>query len=73
MAIIIALLMEAEIPTGLYMLRRISKPQLNREFPEISYNRFVLSNVLRILMGYLFLVNVIIIPYPSGRGVGDLL
>lgn len=61
MAIIIALLMEAEIPTGLYMLRRISKPQLNREFPEISYNRFVLSNVLRILMGYLFLVNVIII------------
>ena len=61
MAIIIALLMEAEIPTGLYLLRRISKAHLKREFPEISYNRFVLSNVLRILMGYLFLVNVVII------------
>ena len=61
MAIIIALLMEAEIPTGLYLLRRISKPYLKRVFPEISYSRFVLSNVLRILMGYLFLVNVVII------------
>ena len=33
LSIFIALLMEEEIPTGLYLLRRFSKPHLKREFP----------------------------------------
>ena len=55
------IIVEEEIPTGLYLLRRISQPYLHSKFPEISYSRFVWSNVLRISMGYLFLVNVLVI------------
>ncbi|KAL7533329.1 hypothetical protein ACHAXR_009453 [Thalassiosira sp. AJA248-18] len=61
LSILIALLMEEEIPTGLYLLRRISKPYLESKFPTVSYPRFVLSSFLRITMGYVFLVNVVII------------
>ena len=60
-AILIALLMEEEIPTGLYLLRRIPKQYLKSKCPEISYPRFVGSSLLRISMGYLFLVNVVIV------------
>jgi len=60
-SILIALLMEEEIPTGLYLLRRISQPYLKSKFPEISYSKFVLSSVMRITMGYLFLVNVLLV------------
>jgi len=61
LAILIALLMEEEIPTGLYLLRRISKPHLKSKFPEIKYWKFVCSSTLRIAMGYLFLGNVLVI------------
>ena len=57
----IALLMEEEIPTGLYLLRRISKPYLESKFPEVQYPRFVMSSILRITIGYLFLINVILV------------
>ena len=57
----IALLMEEEIPTGLYLLRRISKPYLESKFPEVQYPRFVMSSILRITIGYLFLLNVILV------------
>ena len=53
--------MEEEIPTGLYLLRRISKPYLKSKCPDVSYAKFVSSSVLRISMGYLFLVNVIVV------------
>ncbi|KAL7533728.1 hypothetical protein ACHAXR_006358 [Thalassiosira sp. AJA248-18] len=61
LSILIALLMEEEIPTGLYLLRRISQPYLKSKFPNVSYPKFVMSSVLRITMGYLFLVNVVIV------------
>ena len=61
MAIIVALIMEEEIPTGLYLLRRIPKAYLKREFPNISYSMFVGSCLMRITMGYLFLFNVMMI------------
>ncbi|KAL7549657.1 hypothetical protein ACHAWF_012923 [Thalassiosira exigua] len=60
-SILIALLMEEEIPTGLHLLRTVTKPAFERKFPTKSYFRFVLSNILRILLGYLFLVNVFVI------------
>lgn len=52
---------QPEIPTGLYLLRRISQPYLKSKFPNVSYPKFVMSSVLRITMGYLFLVNVLIV------------
>ena len=50
-----ALLMEEEIPTGIYLLRRISKHSLVAA--EINYKKFVVSSIVRILLGYTFLVN----------------
>jgi hypothetical protein len=60
-SIFIALLMEEEIPTGLYLLRRIPKQYFESKFPELKYYKFVWSCMLRIFMGYLFLVNVLLI------------
>ena len=60
-SIFIALLMEEEIPTALYLLRRIPKQYFNAKFPELKYSKFVFSCVLRIVSGYLFLLNVLLI------------
>mmetsp|Transcript_19848 Transcript_19848/g.33804 ORF Transcript_19848/g.33804 Transcript_19848/m.33804 type:complete len:668 (-) Transcript_19848:2283-4286(-) len=60
-SVFIALLMEEEIPTALYLLRRIPKQYFNSKFPELNYNKFVCSMLLRILSGYLFLLNVLLI------------
>ena len=49
-----------EIPTGLYLLRRISQPYLKSKIPEASYGRFVLSSIIRITIGYMFLINVLL-------------
>jgi len=59
--IVIALLMEEEIPTALFLLKRISKPILQSHFPKICYWKFVVSSILRFSMGYLFLTNVVLI------------
>eukprot|EP00984_Skeletonema_dohrnii_P027544 scaffold17096_cov84-Skeletonema_dohrnii-CCMP3373.AAC.3 len=59
--ILIALLMEEEIPTALFLLKRISKPILHSKFPELCYWKFVGSCILRFSMGYLFLANVVVI------------
>jgi hypothetical protein len=60
-SIFIALLMEEEIPTALYLLRRIPKKYFNAKFPELKYSKFVFSCALRIVSGYLFLLNVLLI------------
>ena len=60
-SIFIALLMEEEIPTGLYLLRRIPKQYFKSKFPELCFRKFVCSCLLRVFMGYLFLVNVMMI------------
>ena len=60
-SIIIALLMEEEIPTGLYLLRRIPKQYFISKFRELKYSKFVCSCILRILIGYLFLVNILLV------------
>ncbi|KAL7549674.1 LOW QUALITY PROTEIN: hypothetical protein ACHAWF_012944, partial [Thalassiosira exigua] len=61
LSILVALLMEEEIPTGLFLLKRISKPYLKSKFPEISYPKFVCSSLVRITSGYLFLINVLVV------------
>jgi hypothetical protein len=53
--------MEEEIPTALHLLKRISKQHLQSKFPSSCYWRFVASSLLRFSLGYLFLVNVLVI------------
>mmetsp|Transcript_11949 Transcript_11949/g.25217 ORF Transcript_11949/g.25217 Transcript_11949/m.25217 type:complete len:574 (+) Transcript_11949:205-1926(+) len=60
-AIVIALIMEEEIPTGLYLLRMIPKQSLHRKFPKIKFYRFFLAAIVRLLMGYLFLTNTFLV------------
>jgi hypothetical protein len=60
-SIFIALLMEEEIPTALYLLRRIPKTYFKSKLPGLSYEKFVCSCLFRIISGYLFLVNVLLI------------
>lgn len=69
-SIFVALLMEEEIPTGLYLLRRIPKQYFISKFPELQYGRFVCSCILRIFMGYLFLVNVFLILIQADNVLG---
>jgi len=60
-SIFIVLLMEEEIPTGLYLLRRIPRAAFEQEFPRQKYSRFIFSSVMRIVLGYLFLYNATIV------------
>ena len=66
-----SLCIHTELPTGLYLLRRISRPYLASKFPEIKYSSFVCSCILRITMGYLFLINVVVI-LAQASGVVDI-
>jgi len=61
LAVGIAMVMEDEVPIGIYLLRRLPKAYLRTKFPEIRYWRFVASNAMRISLGYLFLINVLYI------------
>ncbi len=54
---IIALIMEEEIPMGLYLLRMITKESLEKAFPRIKFGKFLLAAIVRLVMGYLFLFN----------------
>ena len=62
LAILIAIMMESEIPTGLMLLRNISSQSFQAILiTNSSYIRFVASAILRILLGYLFLINVFVV------------
>jgi hypothetical protein len=62
LAILIAMMMESEIPTGLMLLRNISSQSFHAKLPKSrSYSRFVASAILRIILGYLFLINVFVV------------
>jgi hypothetical protein len=61
LSILIALIMESEIPTGLQLLRNIPPSSFRARFPNKSYGLFFASAVLRISLGYLFLINVFVI------------
>ena len=53
----------AEIPTGLYLLRRISRRSLRQHFPHMNHNyrKFFASCLVRIANGYFFLLNVLMV------------
>ena len=50
-----------EIPTGLAQMRLITIESLHKVCPFASYKKFCACNVFRVLMGYLFLVNVLLV------------
>ena len=54
-----------EIPTGLYLLRMIPRAAFQQKFAGKSYRKFLLSCGIRICMGYLFLLNVLIVIFQS--------
>mmetsp|Transcript_21224 Transcript_21224/g.42271 ORF Transcript_21224/g.42271 Transcript_21224/m.42271 type:complete len:529 (+) Transcript_21224:97-1683(+) len=58
--IFVGVLMEEEIGQGLILLRSISRGSFHHSYPDLSYTRFVLCNILRIMFGYLFLLNLFI-------------
>jgi len=61
LAIFIVLLMEEEIPTGIYLLRRIPRAAFEKQYPGQKYSRFILSSAMRICMGYIFLLNAFVV------------
>ncbi|KAL9180841.1 hypothetical protein ACHAXT_011294 [Thalassiosira profunda] len=71
LSILVALLMEEEIPTGLYLLRRISRQSLRQQFPQMKYRKFFLSAAVRIANGYYFLLNVLLVLIQA-EGVLDI-
>jgi len=56
----VGLLMEEEIPQALILLRSISRKSFCESYPSLSYNRLILSCLIRLLMGYLFLTNLFV-------------
>jgi len=61
LSVVVALLMEEEIPTGLYLLREITEKDFRKRLSGKKYRSFVLAAVVRLLSGYFFLINVFLI------------
>ena len=59
--------MEEEIPESLYMLRMVSRHTLRQVDPTMRYRRLVICAMLRILMGYLFIVNMFVVVIQTTR------
>ena len=66
-SILIALIMEEEIPTALYFLRMIDRGAVQEKMKG-NYSRFVMSNMCRLLIGSLFLLNVFLVLAQSRHG-----
>ncbi|KAL7539202.1 hypothetical protein ACHAXR_009093 [Thalassiosira sp. AJA248-18] len=69
-SVMIALTMEEEIPTAAYLLRMIPRSSVENKLG-VSYNKFVMSAVVRLSIGYSFLLNVYLVVVQS-EGVLDI-
>lgn len=65
-SLIVAVLMEEEIPTALYLLRMIPRSSLENKLG-LSYTKFVVSAMCRLAIGYMFLFNVLLVIIQSER------
>lgn len=65
--------MEEEIPTGIYMLRMIPRQSLKNKFPKMRFWRFLFSALIRIAMGYIFLLNMFVVVVQATGVIGELL
>ena len=61
LSLVIGLIMEEEIPSALYMLRQLPQSSLMKTTPHIKYSKFVLAAIVRLLMGYGFLINMYLV------------
>lgn len=66
-SILIALIMEEEIPTALYFLWMIDRGAVQEKMKG-NYSRFIMSNMCRLLIGMLFLLNVFLVLAQSRHG-----
>ena len=55
------LFLEEEITSALYLLRMILKDSLQRKFPKMSNRKFILSAVVHLAMGYIYLFNMFLV------------
>ncbi len=67
LALLVGSIMEEEIPESLYMLRMISRTTLTKADSNFLYRRFVICAMLRIVMGYLFIVNMFVVVVQATR------
>ena len=61
LSLVIGLLMEEEIPAALFLLRQVPKSSLRQTTPKLNYSRFVFTAIVRLLMGYAFLINMFLV------------
>ena len=61
LSLIIGLLMEEEVPSALFMLRQIPRTSLRQTTPQIKYGKFVFAAIVRLGMGYFFLINMFLV------------
>ena len=52
---------EEEIPESLFLLRMITEKTLHKQEPNVKFGKFVFCAVLRIVMGYLFYINMFVV------------
>ena len=55
-----------EIPTGTYLMRMIPRSSVEQKLG-VPYGKFVMSAVFRLLIGYMFLLNVFLAVVQSDR------
>ncbi len=53
--------MEEEVPDAIQLFRTFSKESLNNHVPKLSYKRFIISCLCRIVNGYLYLLSVFLV------------
>ena len=68
--VLVGVLMEEEIPQALILLRLITRESLQISYPDMSYTRFVLACILRLFMGYLFLLNLFLTIVQADNVIG---
>ena len=61
LALFIGLIMEEEIPESSYLIRMISETTLHRKAPDVKFSSFVACAILRVIMGYLFILNMFVV------------
>ena len=67
LALLVGSIMEEEIPESLHILRMISRSTLPKVDSNFQYRKFVICAMLRIIMGYLFIVNMFVVVVQATR------
>ncbi|KAL7537688.1 hypothetical protein ACHAXR_008009, partial [Thalassiosira sp. AJA248-18] len=66
LGVLIAVLMEEEIPTALFLLKMITRASVEDTL-NLHYSRFVISALFHLVIGYMFLINVFLVIVQSDR------